>query len=125
MAGERGYRGPAGPPGPPGPPGPVGVGPRGPEGPPGPLGFAGPPGPRGDDGAAGSGAHVFEHVQATPATTWTVNHNMGHTPCSVRLLTSGDSEFDAEIVNVSDNVLQVYLAAPMPGRVIVTCVYAE
>ena len=108
----------------PGPPGPRGLagargerGPRG-AGEPGPPGTPGAPGPQGPPGA---GAEVYEHVQSTPATTWIVNHNMGHTPCAVRLLTSGGSEFDAEIVNITPNEMHVNLACPATGRVLVTC----
>lgn len=102
-------------PGPPGPRGPAGErGPRGPAG-------AGAPGPVGPPGPAGAGLLVHEHVQSEPAATWTVNHNFGRTPCSVRLLSSGGAEFDAAIVNVSENVLQIALACPATGRVIVTC----
>ena len=113
--GVPGPRGPAGPAGPRG-----GVGPQGPRGAPGVRGL---PGESGDDGAPGAGMHHYEHVQTTPAATWTVNHNFGQWPCSVRLLTTGGADFDAEVVNVSTNMLQVYLATPLAGRVIVACAH--
>jgi hypothetical protein len=56
---------------------------------------AGPQGPGGGAGAA------YVHTQASPATTWTINHNLGFRP-SVELLDSGSQEIDGDY-STSDN----------------------
>jgi hypothetical protein len=61
---------------------------------------------------------TYEHEQSTDSAIWTVNHNFGRHPASVRLLTEGGHEFDAEVSCVSMNQLQVILATPARGFVI-------
>jgi hypothetical protein len=55
---------------------------------------------------------VFE--QATPATTWTISHNLGVKP-DVSLYTVGGVEFEAEVIHISNDVCVAYLVTPMAG----------
>lgn len=52
------------------------------------------PGPQGPAGAS------YVHTQATPANTWTINHNLGYRP-AVELLDSGSQEIDGEVAHPS------------------------
>ncbi len=65
-------------------------------------------------GPAGASASSFNHTQSTPSNTWTINHNLGFRP-SVELYTVGGSEFDGEVVHVSDNQCIVYLVSSIAG----------
>lgn len=61
----------------------------------------------------------FRHVQDVDARVWTVNHNLGHEPASVTVLSVGRLEILAEVERVSVNQLLVKLAAPARGSVLV------
>jgi hypothetical protein len=54
------------------------------------------------------------HAQDTPATSWTIPHNLGRRPNSL-ILSSGGMEMWAEVVHLSDNVLVVGFAVPTMG----------
>jgi hypothetical protein len=69
---------------------------------------AGPQGPGGGAGAA------YVHTQASPATTWTINHNLGFRP-SVELLDSGSQEIDGAIAHPSVNQTVVTLNPASAG----------
>lgn len=56
----------------------------------------------------------FVYSQSIAATVWTVNHNLGYYP-GVTLFTTGGVEFNATVVNLSFNVLQVLVNAPTAG----------
>ncbi len=58
---------------------------------------------------------VFEFEQATPAATWTINHNLGYRP-AVELINAGGQEIDAEITHTSANQVVVGLSPPSAGR---------
>jgi hypothetical protein len=68
----------------------------------------GPQGPKGDAGTA------FEYVQAAPATTWTINHNLGFRP-SVELLDAGSQEIDGEVAHPTVNQTVVTLSPASAG----------
>ena len=68
----------------------------------------GPQGPKGDAGTA------FEYVQAAPATTWTINHNLGFRP-SVELLDAGSQEIDGEVAHPTINQTVVTLNPASAG----------
>lgn len=72
------------------------------------VGIQGPP------GIDGVTAASYVHTQATPSTTWTINHNLGFRP-AVELYTVGGVEFDAEVVHVSNNQAIVYLVSSIAG----------
>jgi len=59
-------------------------------------------------------ANAYLHTQAVAATTWTVNHNLGHRP-SVELLNTAGHEIDADVVHVSDNQCTVHLTLALAG----------
>ena len=79
------------------------VGPQGPIGPEGPQGVAGP-----------SGGTLYVHTQSTPATTWTINHNLGFRP-SVELIDSGSQEIDGDISHPTVNQTVVTLNPATAG----------
>jgi hypothetical protein len=68
----------------------------------------GPQGPKGDTGTA------FEYVQAAPATTWTINHNLGFRP-SVELLDAGSQEIDGDVAHPTVNQTVVTLNPASAG----------
>jgi hypothetical protein len=70
---------------------------------------AGPQGPGG-----GGGAAAYVHTQSTPATTWTINHNLGFRP-SVELLDSGSQEIDGDISHPTVNQTVVTLNPATAG----------
>lgn len=66
----------------------------------------------GPQGPAGGAA--FVHQQVVPATTWTINHNLGYKP-SVELLDSGSQEIDGDVVHPSNNQTVVTLNPASAG----------
>ena len=67
----------------------------------------------GPQGPAG-GILGYLHTQASPASTWTINHNLGLKPV-VALYSVGGVEFDAQVTHVSDNQCVVSLATAVAG----------
>jgi hypothetical protein len=65
-------------------------------------------------GSTGGGLAAYVHTQSTPATTWTINHNLGRYP-SVELFNSGMQEIDAEIAHPSVNQTLVTLNPATAG----------
>ena len=62
----------------------------------------------------GGGAAAYVHTQASPATTWTINHNLGFRP-SVELLDSGSQEIDGAIAHPTVNKTVVTLNPATAG----------
>lgn len=56
----------------------------------------------------------YQHNQTTPATTWTINHNLGRYP-SIELLSVGLVKFEADISHTSLNQAIVNLAIATAG----------
>ena len=67
----------------------------------------------GQQGPGGGGA-AYVHTQASPATTWTINHNLGFRP-SVELLDSGSQEIDGAIAHPTVNQTVVTLNPATAG----------
>lgn len=67
---------------------------------------------QGPQGPAGGSAFVYQQV--APATTWTINHNLGYKP-SVELLDSGSQEIDGEVAHPSNNQTIVRLNPASAG----------
>lgn len=67
---------------------------------------------QGPQGPPGAGAYVF--TQSSPATTWTINHNMGFRP-SVELLDSGSQEIEGEVAHPSINQTVITLNPATAG----------
>lgn len=68
-------------------------------------------GPQGPPGTAGGG---FVHTQATPATPWIVNHNLGYRP-AVEVYDSGGNEVIVEVAHISLNQYEVRPQPAMSG----------
>lgn len=82
------------------------------------VGAPGPRGPAGTGGGSGSEAY-YRHDQATPASTWTINHNLGLRP-AIQLFSTGGREALAEVIHASDNQALVYFDDPFSGYAICT-----
>jgi hypothetical protein len=57
---------------------------------------------------------AFEHIQNSPSDTWNINHNLGYTP-DVHVYI-GAVEVIAEVLQISNNQLQIILNSPRAGR---------
>lgn len=79
---------------------------------------AGTQGPPGDEGPPGPGAIPFEQTFAS-APSWTVNHNLGRSPASVRVVTPGGIQIEADISEISVNQVIVSFSVPHAGRVMI------
>lgn len=96
-----------------GPTGPSGEdGADGQDGAPGPAGPAGPAGPEGPAGAAGT---AYRHVQGTPASVWTITHNLGYKPGGLTVLDSaGDTHIgQVEYLDVNNLRISFYVAGQL------------
>lgn len=74
---------------------------------------------RGDGATAGglplgAGSPSFIHTQASAATTWTVNHNLGFRP-AVEVFSAGGAEIDTDVVHTSLNQTLITLNAAATG----------
>lgn len=69
----------------------------------------------GPKGAAGEAASLFEFVQSSPLTSWTVNHNLGRYP-DVTVLSVGGAEVEASITSTSINQTIIQFTTPFAGR---------
>lgn len=76
-------------------------------------------GAAGRDGVGGGSSPSYLHTQSSPATTWTVNHNLGTRP-AVEVRTVGGMVVIAEVQHVSANQCVIYLAAAMAGTAFCT-----
>lgn len=56
----------------------------------------------------------YTHTQGAPASTWTINHNLGRRPL-VALFTTGGVEFEAQVTHVSPNQAIANLAGAFAG----------
>jgi len=78
-------------------------------------GIVGPAGPTGLTGPAGDGGLLgYLHTQASPATVWTINHNLGFRPL-VQLLNAGSQIFNADISHPSVNQTVVTMLVAQSG----------
>lgn len=78
------------------------------------VGRVGPQGPRGLTGPAGPAGVEYLHTQASASSTWTIAHNLGRQPV-VEVRTVGGVVVIADVLHLSADVAQVYLASPMAG----------
>ena len=67
-----------------------------------------------DAQGGGGGIAAYVHTQASPATTWTINHNLGFRP-SVELLDTGSQEIDGAIAHPSVNQTVITLNPATAG----------
>lgn len=82
----------------------VNAGPMGPGGPEGPTGPTGPTGPQ---GPAGTGAVSYRHVQSTPASVWTITHNLGYRPGGIFVEDTAHNQVNGRVQHVDANSLTI------------------
>jgi hypothetical protein len=70
-------------------------------------------GVKGDKGDPGLNA-IYEHVQSSASSTWTVNHNLGFRP-NVSVKTVGGVEVFVEVLHASINQVIIYFDTPIAG----------
>jgi len=61
----------------------------------------------------------YDHTQSTPATVWTITHNLGHHPVHDVLVYDGPSLvkcFPAQVVHVDENTLQLTFTSAKTGK---------
>jgi len=64
------------------------------------------------DGTDEGAGYVF--TQSTPASTWTINHNLGHVP-SVEVFDSGSQEIEADVTHPTVNRTVIVFSVPLSG----------
>lgn len=69
---------------------------------------------KGDTGPIGSGASAYQHTQSSAVSTWVINHNKGYNPLT-KAYTVGGLEYCCEILNVSNNVVNILFDSPQSG----------
>lgn len=57
----------------------------------------------------------FTFTQGTPATTWTITHNLGKFP-SVSVVDSADTQVYGDVEYIDDNSLRVTFSAAFGGK---------
>lgn len=73
-------------------------------------GAVGPPGPPGPAGG------TYRHVQSVPASTWTINHNLGFRPGGVYVQDSGGDQQVGRVTHLSADTLQIeFFGAGVPA----------
>lgn len=90
-------------------------GPAGPQGDIGPIGPTGAIGPTGPTGPIGS----YVHNQNTPASTWTINHNLGAFP-QVSVIDSVGNNVVGETVWVDSSTMTVTFSSAFSGKAYVS-----
>jgi len=83
-------------------------------GPQGPQGPAGINGTNGAPGAPGASGGFFTFTQASPASTWTIAHNLGYRP-NVSVVDSAGSQVEGEAVWTSTNSLTITFSGAFSG----------
>lgn len=74
--------------------------------------------PSGVGGNPRIGKTVLKHVESSPESTWTINHNLGR-DVEVAAFTPGGARVIAEVLLVSLNQAQVIFDSPMSGFAII------
>lgn len=63
---------------------------------------------------AGNASATYEHSQPTPATVWTINHNLGFRP-AIQAFGVGGREMVGEIIHISTTQVQIYFDSAVAG----------
>ena len=76
----------------------------------------GPQGEKGDPGdvVGGMGDAHYAHLQSTPDTAWTIEHNLGKYP-AIQTFDSAGTQVEGDVVHVSETALTVEFAYPFSG----------
>lgn len=77
------------------------------------VALQGPPGPPGPPGG-GAGA-TYTHIQALPASVWTVAHNLGRYP-SITVVDNLGGELFADVRYIDSAIAQITHSVPLTGR---------
>lgn len=78
------------------------------------TGPQGPAGPAGANGAPGASGGFFTFTQASPASTWTITHNLGYRP-NISVVDSAGSQVEGETVWTSTNSLTITFSGAFSG----------
>lgn len=82
---------------------------------PGPAGPSGPAGPVGPPGPSGAGDLTYLHTQLTPASQWTIDHNLGKEP-TVTVIDSAGSEVVGDVNYTNTNRVVITFSSAFAGR---------
>lgn len=75
----------------------------------------GPPGPTGPTGAPGGSR--YNHEQATPATVWVVQHNLGYEPLFTTVIVEGTDVTDGvDIFHIDANNMTIRFSQAVTGK---------
>jgi hypothetical protein len=66
-------------------------------------------------GGGGGSDYHYVHNQAVAADVWVITHNLGKHPGGVTVYDSDGTEWEAVVVRITDNQLEVRLANAMSG----------
>jgi hypothetical protein len=68
-----------------------------------------------------SPAVCYHYIQAVPAATWNINHNLGKTyPCGWHIIDAGGNTVLSNVVPVDANNLTVFFGLAIAGRITLT-----
>ena len=70
--------------------------------------------PRGPPGTSGAAFSGYDHEQASAATVWTVNHNLGFRP-DVATYRLGGTEMKGAVQHLSLNTVRITFNSPVAG----------
>lgn len=76
---------------------------------------AGPIGPPGPTGPPGVSAGSYDHVQASPSTVWTVQHNLGYKAAGIKAFGVGGAPINGSVSYVNNNVLLITFSEAVAG----------
>lgn len=65
-------------------------------------------------GGGSGGVTAYVHTQSTPATTWTINHNLGRLP-QVEVFSVGGVQMFGDVTHVSDNQTTIDFNTALAG----------
>jgi hypothetical protein len=79
------------------------------------------PGPQGPSGVSGLQANQlpalvsYRHVQNTPATTWTIVHNLNFYP-NVTVFNTADDQVEGNVTHTSTTTLTITFSSALAGK---------
>lgn len=79
------------------------------------VGTQGPQGIPGDPGPPGANGGNYLHTQNTPASSWSVAHNLGYKPGGVAVMDSAGTVVEGQITHLDVNNLRLDFSAPFSG----------
>ncbi len=71
-----------------------------------------------DEAGSGDGGERYVHAQTAASTVWTIVHNFGQPPGSVRLLDATGAEIVGSGEDVDANTYRIEWASPLAGSAI-------